>query len=60
MLTQCSQVHPLYSITQRETQAEVVRALIDIERHLGFLPDCRMSLDKGFTQGVGPLSLGVL
>ncbi|EJD51198.1 alpha-1,2-mannosidase, putative subfamily [Auricularia subglabra TFB-10046 SS5] len=44
-------VHPLYAITQRETQAEVVRALIDIERHLGFLPDCRMSLDKGLTQG---------
>ncbi|EJD51200.1 alpha-1,2-mannosidase, putative subfamily [Auricularia subglabra TFB-10046 SS5] len=44
-------VHPLYAITQREAQAEVVRALIDIQRHLGFLPDCRMSLDKGLTQG---------
>ncbi|KAF8331884.1 alpha-1,2-mannosidase, putative subfamily [Cantharellus anzutake] len=35
----------------RTVQAEVVRALIDIYRHLGFLPDCRMSLDKGYTQG---------
>ncbi|KAJ7210479.1 glycosyl hydrolase family 92-domain-containing protein, partial [Mycena pura] len=32
-------------------QAQVVRALIDIYRHTGWLPDCRMSLDKGFTQG---------
>ncbi|KAJ7139402.1 glycosyl hydrolase family 92-domain-containing protein [Mycena epipterygia] len=28
-----------------------VRALIDIYRQTGWLPDCRMSLDKGFTQG---------
>jgi putative alpha-1,2-mannosidase len=46
------QVHPLYAITQRSTQAEIVRALIEIYRHEGFLPDCRMSLDKGYTQGV--------
>jgi putative alpha-1,2-mannosidase len=45
-------VHPLYTITQRAAQAEMVRSLIDIWRHDGFLPDCRMSLDKGFTQGV--------
>ncbi|KAF7300759.1 Glycoside hydrolase family 92 protein [Mycena kentingensis (nom. inval.)] len=44
-------VHPLYAITAPKTQAEVVRALIDIYRNTGFLPDCRMSLDKGLTQG---------
>ncbi|KAJ7097269.1 alpha-1,2-mannosidase, putative subfamily, partial [Mycena belliarum] len=44
-------VHPLYAITAPTAQAEVVRALIDVYRHTGWLPDCRMSLDKGFTQG---------
>ncbi|KAJ7210446.1 alpha-1,2-mannosidase, putative subfamily [Mycena pura] len=44
-------VHPLYAITAPTAQAQVVRALIDIYRHTGWLPDCRMSLDKGFTQG---------
>lgn len=29
----------------------MVRSLIDIYRHEGHLPDCRMSLCKGFTQG---------
>lgn len=29
----------------------MVRALIDVYRHEGKLPDCRMSLCKGFTQG---------
>ncbi|KAA1467436.1 alpha-1,2-mannosidase, putative subfamily [Dentipellis sp. KUC8613] len=44
-------VHPLFAITQPGPQAEMVRALIDVYRHLGFLPDCRMSLDQGETQG---------
>ena len=44
-------VHPLWAITSPIAQAQVVRALIDIYRHTGWLPDCRMSLDKGFTQG---------
>ncbi|KAF8591095.1 glycoside hydrolase family 92 protein [Ramaria rubella] len=44
-------VHPLWAITSPVAQAEVIRALIDIYRHTGWLPDCRMSLDKGFTQG---------
>ena len=30
----------------------MVRALIEIYRQEGFMPDCRMSLDKGFSQGV--------
>lgn len=29
----------------------MIRTLIDIYRHEGRLPDCRMSLCKGFTQG---------
>lgn len=29
----------------------MVRGLIDIYRHEGKLPDCRMSFCKGFTQG---------
>lgn len=29
----------------------MVRSLIDIYRHEGWLPDCRMSLCKGYTQG---------
>ncbi|MCJ1298878.1 hypothetical protein MMC08_001669 [Hypocenomyce scalaris] len=33
------------------TQARMVRSLIDIYRHEGYLPDCRMQLCKGFTQG---------
>ncbi|KAF8176245.1 alpha-1,2-mannosidase, putative subfamily [Mycena galopus ATCC 62051] len=44
-------VHPLYAITVPTTQAEVIRALIDIYRNTGWLPDCRMSLNKGYTQG---------
>jgi putative alpha-1,2-mannosidase len=44
-------IHPLYAITAPTAQAEVIRTLIDIYRHTGFLLDCRMSLDKGFTPG---------
>ncbi|KAF7374273.1 Glycoside hydrolase family 92 protein [Mycena sanguinolenta] len=44
-------VHPLYAITAPTAQAEIIRALIDVYRHAGWLPDCRMSGDKGFTQG---------
>ncbi|KAF7357198.1 Glycoside hydrolase family 92 protein [Mycena sanguinolenta] len=44
-------IHPLYAITAPTAQAEMIRALIDVYRNTGWLPDCRMSLDKGFTQG---------
>ncbi|KAJ7181028.1 alpha-1,2-mannosidase, putative subfamily [Mycena filopes] len=44
-------VHPLYAITAATAQAEVIRALIDVYRNTGWLPDCRMSTDKGLTQG---------
>jgi putative alpha-1,2-mannosidase len=29
----------------------MIRSLVDIYRNEGYLPDCRMSLCKGFTQG---------
>ncbi|KAF7365765.1 Glycoside hydrolase family 92 protein [Mycena venus] len=44
-------IHPLYAITAPTAQAEIIRALIDVYRNTGWLPDCRMSLDKGFIQG---------
>ncbi|KAH7319793.1 family 92 glycosyl hydrolase [Stachybotrys elegans] len=43
--------HPLLTILDPAAQAEMVRSMIDIYRHEGFLPDCRMSFCKGFTQG---------
>ncbi|KAF7543799.1 hypothetical protein G7046_g9929 [Stylonectria norvegica] len=43
--------HPLLTIVDPKAQAEMVRSLIDVYRHLGHLPDCRMSFCKGFTQG---------
>lgn len=49
-------VHPLWTIVNPSAQAEVIRALIQVYRVDGWLPDCRMSLDAGYTQGVRPLS----
>ncbi|KAI0097241.1 alpha-1,2-mannosidase-like protein [Nemania sp. FL0031] len=43
--------HPLLTIIDPETQTDMVRALLDIYKHEGKLPDCRMSFSKGFTQG---------
>ncbi|KAL2127986.1 hypothetical protein VTI74DRAFT_9876 [Chaetomium olivicolor] len=43
--------HPLLTIIDPAAQTEMVRALVDIYRHEGKLPDCRMSFCKGFTQG---------
>lgn len=43
--------HPLLSIIDPPAQTEMVRALIDIYRFEGKLPDCRMSFCKGFSQG---------
>ena len=31
--------------------SDMARSLIDTYQHVGWLPDCRMSLSKGFTQG---------
>ncbi|KAI0200909.1 alpha-1,2-mannosidase-like protein [Astrocystis sublimbata] len=43
--------HPLLTIIDPETQTDMVRALIDIYKFEGKLPDCRMSFSKGYTQG---------
>ena len=44
-------IHQLITLLDPESQTRMVRALIDIYRHEGKLPDCRMSFCKGFTQG---------
>ncbi|KAI5196755.1 putative mannosidase [Aureobasidium subglaciale] len=44
-------IHPLITLFDPESQALMNRSLLDIYRHEGKLPDCRMSLCKGFTQG---------
>ena len=44
-------IHPLITILDPFSQSLMVRSLLDIYRHEGWLPDCRMSLCKGFTQG---------
>ncbi|RDW89664.1 glycoside hydrolase family 92 protein [Coleophoma cylindrospora] len=44
-------IHPLITLLDPESQTLMIRSLIDIYRHEGKLPDCRMSLCKGFTQG---------
>ncbi|PWY69506.1 glycosyl hydrolase [Aspergillus heteromorphus CBS 117.55] len=43
--------HPLLTIIDPHTQSRMVRSLLDTYRHEGWLPDCRMSLCKGWTQG---------
>ncbi|KAK4249584.1 glycoside hydrolase [Corynascus novoguineensis] len=43
--------HPLLTIIDPIAQTDMVRALLDIYRHEGKLPDCRMAFCKGFTQG---------
>jgi predicted alpha-1,2-mannosidase len=44
-------IHQMITLLDPESQTRMIRALIDIYRHEGKLPDCRMSLSKGFTQG---------
>lgn len=43
--------HPLLSIVDPEEQIRMVRSLLDIYEHEGYLPDCRMSFSQGYTQG---------
>ena len=43
--------HPFLTIVDPVEQSRMVRALLDIYKHEGKLPDCRMSLCKGLTQG---------
>ncbi|KAH8586221.1 glycoside hydrolase family 92 protein [Bisporella sp. PMI_857] len=44
-------IHPLLTLLDPHSQTRMIRSLIDIYKHEGKLPDCRMSLCKGFTQG---------
>ncbi|KAG9245099.1 glycosyl hydrolase family 92-domain-containing protein [Calycina marina] len=43
---------PFLIVLDPSTVARQVRSLIDTYLHLGWLPVCRMSMCKGFTQGV--------
>jgi len=43
--------HPFLTILDPQAQSRMVRSLLDIFKHEGWLPDCRMSLCKGWTQG---------
>ncbi|OCK85358.1 glycoside hydrolase family 92 protein [Lepidopterella palustris CBS 459.81] len=43
--------HPFLTIVDPATQSQMVRSLLDTYKHEGWLPDCRMSLCKGWTQG---------
>jgi len=42
---------PFLIVLDPATVARQIRSLIDTYAHEGWLPDCRMSLSKGFTQG---------
>ncbi|TVY59115.1 putative secreted glycosidase [Lachnellula cervina] len=42
---------PFLTVVDPVTVAREIRSLIDTYAHLGWLPDCRMTLNKGFTQG---------
>ncbi|TVY80923.1 putative secreted glycosidase [Lachnellula suecica] len=42
---------PFLTVLDPETVARQIRSLIDTYEHLGWLPDCRMTLNKGYTQG---------
>ncbi|KAL4939972.1 hypothetical protein BDV06DRAFT_230721 [Aspergillus oleicola] len=42
---------PFLTIVDPSAVARMIRSLIDTQQHLGWLPDCRMSLCKGYTQG---------
>lgn len=44
-------IHQLLTLVDPISQSRMMRSLIDIYRHEGYLPDCRMSLCKGWTQG---------
>jgi len=41
---------PFLTIIDPTAVTEMIRSLIDTYRHVGWLPDCRMSLNKGYTQ----------
>lgn len=43
--------NPLLTLIEPERQHAIVRSLIDIYRHVGYLPDGRSGMDNGRTQG---------
>ncbi|KKK15194.1 alpha-1,2-mannosidase, putative subfamily [Aspergillus rambellii] len=44
-------IHQFLTLVDPLSQSRMLRSLVDIYRHEGYLPDCRMSLCKGYTQG---------
>jgi len=42
---------PFLTINDPKALTQMIRSLIDTYEHEGWLPDCRMSLCKGYTQG---------
>lgn len=42
---------PLLTLLDPLPMEEMIRSLVDTYAHEGYLPDCRMQLDKGITQG---------
>lgn len=40
-------IHPLITLLDPQSQTKMVRSLLDIYKHQGWLPDCRMSFCKG-------------
>ncbi|KAF1986748.1 glycoside hydrolase family 92 protein [Aulographum hederae CBS 113979] len=42
---------PFLTVVDPHIVSRISRSLIDTYRHLGWLPDCRMTLSKGYTQG---------
>lgn len=43
--------HPFLTVVDPQAQSRMVRSLLDTYKHEGWLPDCRMTLCKGWTQG---------
>ena len=42
---------PFLTVTDPEALSEMIRALLDIFQHEGWMPDCRMTFAHGYTQG---------
>ncbi|OTA98885.1 glycoside hydrolase family 92 protein [Hypoxylon sp. CI-4A] len=42
---------PFLTILDPDSVTQMIRSLIDTYRYEGWLPDCRMTLSKGYTQG---------
>lgn len=41
---------PFLTVVDTPAVEEMIRSLIDTYSNLGWLPDCRMQLNKGYTQ----------